>query len=99
MSTCENCGLGSCVCVVRPSRALDTQVGGQHYKGMKIQPTEYAHANKLGFLEGNVVKYISRHDKKNGREDVEKAIHYCQMILQMEYDEKLKDGDGAGPKG
>lgn len=64
---------------------LDTQVGGSHYKDMAIQPVTYIHANKLGFLEGNVVKYISRHAEKGGRQDIEKVIHYCQLLLQLQY--------------
>ncbi len=67
---------------------LDTQVGGDHYKDMTIQPVEYIHANKMPFIDGNVIKYISRHRSKNGAADVRKAIHYCQMILQMEYGEQ-----------
>ncbi len=67
---------------------LDTQVGGGHYKGMKIQPVEYILANGIGYLEGNVIKYISRHGSKNGAEDVRKALHYCQLILQLQYGEK-----------
>jgi hypothetical protein len=70
-----------------PDTALDTQVGGSHYKDMKIQPVEYIHANNIPFLDGNVVKYISRHRNKNGAADVHKAIHYCQLILQLEYGE------------
>lgn len=66
-------------------KATDTQVGGTHYKDMPIQPVTYIHANKLSFLEGNVVKYITRHKAKNGRADVEKALHYCQLILELEY--------------
>lgn len=60
------------------------QVGGSHYQ-LAIQPVDYIHANKLTFLEGNVVKYVTRHRKKNGAEDVKKAIHYLQMILEKEY--------------
>jgi len=66
-------------------KATDTQIGGSHYKDMPIQPVTYIHANKLSFLEGNVVKYITRHKAKNGRADVEKALHYCQLILELEY--------------
>jgi hypothetical protein len=71
----------------RTATPLDTQVGGSHYKDMKIQPVEYIHANAMPYMDGNVVKYISRHRNKNGAEDVRKAIQYCQMILQMEYGE------------
>ena len=71
----------------KEQRALKEQVGGQHYKGCKIQPVEYIHANGLDYLEGNVIKYITRHRTKGeGRKDIEKAIHYAQLILEMEYD-------------
>ena len=52
-----------------------------------IQPVLYIQANDLDYLQGNVVKYISRHKVKNGAEDIRKAIHYCQLILEMQYDE------------
>ena len=65
--------------------ALDKQVGSNHYKLAGIQPIEYIHANNLSFCEGNVVKYITRHRNKNKEEDVRKALHYCQLILKLEY--------------
>ena len=72
---------------MKEDRALKQQVGGEHYKGCKIQPVEYIHANGLDYLEGNVIKYITRHRTKGeGRKDIEKAIHYAQLILEMEYD-------------
>ena len=46
--------------------AFDTQEGGNHYKDMEIQPTEYNQRNKLGWCEGNIIKYVSRHKNKNG---------------------------------
>ena len=68
------------------NKALDKQVGGSHYKDCKIQPVEYIYSNGLDFLEGNVVKYITRHRTKgDGEADIRKVIHYAQMILQMEY--------------
>lgn len=67
--------------------ALNIQVGGGHYKDMKIQPVEYIHANNLSFLEGNIVKYITRHKTKNKAQDIRKVIHYAQLILQLEYNE------------
>lgn len=57
------------------------QVGGDHYKTMKIQPIEYILANDLGFCEANIVKYISRYKQKNGVQDVKKVIHYAEMLL------------------
>ena len=56
------------------------QVGGDHYKSQTIQPIEYILANQLTYCEGNVVKYITRHKKKNGLEDILKAIHYLELI-------------------
>jgi hypothetical protein len=66
--------------------AKDEQVGGGHYREMKIQPAEFVHANQLGYLEGNVIKYVCRHKKKNGAEDLKKAIHYLQLLLSLEYE-------------
>jgi len=60
------------------------QVGGDHYQ-TKIQPVEYIHANGLPFIEGNIVKYISRHKAKGGAGDIEKAISYCKMLLKLDY--------------
>ena len=65
--------------------ALSSQEGGDHYKKLKIQPVEFIFQNNLGFLEGNVVKYITRHKDKNGAEDIKKVIHYCQLILELQY--------------
>jgi len=67
--------------------AFNNQVGGSHYKDMKIQPVEFITANNLSFLEGNVVKYIARHHAKNGADDVRKAIHYCELILRTVYND------------
>ena len=65
--------------------ALDTQEGGQHYKTMPIQPVEYITKNSIPYLEGNVIKYVSRHQSKNGIEDIKKAIHYLQLIAELKY--------------
>jgi hypothetical protein len=65
--------------------SLDVQVGGSHYKDKGIQPVEYCYQNNLGFLESNVVKYVSRHKDKNKADDIKKAIHYCKFILEFEY--------------
>lgn len=67
------------------SNALDTQVGGEHYKKQKIQPIEYIHANGIPFMEGNIIKYATRHKDKNGAQDIEKIIHYAKLLLQLEY--------------
>ena len=66
------------------ARVLSTQVGGSHYQ-LPIQPVDYIVKNELGYREGNAIKYITRHKNKNGKEDLTKAIHYLQMIIE-EYD-------------
>ena len=64
--------------------ALDRQVGGEHYKNFKIQPIEFITANKLSFIQACIIKYICRFDKKNGKEDIDKAIHYCELLKELE---------------
>jgi hypothetical protein len=66
---------------------LTRQEGGSHYKDCKMQPVEFIHANKLNFLEGSVVKRVCRHRRKNGAEDIRKAIHELELILALEYPE------------
>jgi hypothetical protein len=63
--------------------ALDKQVGGSHYKDFKIQPIEFITANKLSFIQASIIKYICRYDKKNGKEDIDKAIHYCELLKEL----------------
>ena len=63
----------------------DKQIGGSHYKDCVIQPVDYIVKNNLDFLEGNVVKYITRHKTKNGIEDIRKVIHYAELILEKKY--------------
>jgi hypothetical protein len=65
--------------------ASKSQVGGRHYADFAIQPSEFIHRNGIGFLEGNVIKYVCRHHAKNGRQDIEKAIHYLQLLLEWGY--------------
>lgn len=71
----------------KPKQALDIQEGGNHYKDMAIQPVEYITANNIPFMEGNVIKYVSRHMSKNGAQDIKKAIHFLELILQLRYPE------------
>ena len=66
---------------------LTSQVDGDHYTSMKIQPAEFINENNLQFAEGNAIKYICRHQKKGKRKDIEKAIHYLEMILERDYDD------------
>jgi hypothetical protein len=65
--------------------ALQEQVGGGHYKELAIQPVEYIHKNNLGFIEGCVIKYVTRHKSKNGQQDIYKAIHFLNLLLELEY--------------
>jgi len=71
------------------SSSLARQVGGDHYKDCVIQPTVYCQLNKLNTCEANIVKYITRHNKKGeGKKDIEKVIHYAEMLLELEYPDK-----------
>ena len=63
----------------------DQQVGGSHYKKMKIQPSRFVHENRLLFAEGNVIKYICRHHMKGKEVDIDKAIHYLEMVKERDY--------------
>ena len=72
-------------------KPLERQEGGDHYD-LPIQPLEYIHANQLGYIEGNIIKYPTRHRKKNGVEDIKKIIHYCELLLELEYGENKKEG-------
>jgi len=65
--------------------AYDKQIGGTHYRKMKIQPSKFVIENELLFPEGNVIKYICRHRYKNGKEDLEKAVHFIEMIIERDY--------------
>ena len=66
--------------------SLDKQIDGDHYKGMKIQPAQFINENQLLFAEGNAIKYICRHKLKGKQKDIEKAIHYLEMIMERDYD-------------
>ena len=66
----------------------EKQIGGSHYNNKAIQPIDYILENKLGYCEGNVIKYVTRHKDKNGAEDIKKAIHYLQFILANDYGEQ-----------
>tara|TARA_R100000697_G_scaffold52845_1_gene66078 strand:- start:289 stop:495 length:207 start_codon:yes stop_codon:yes gene_type:complete len=65
--------------------AYDNQVGGDHYKKYVIQPSEFINKNKLLFPEGCVIKYVTRHQDKRGKEDLEKAKHFIDMIIERDY--------------
>jgi hypothetical protein len=72
--------------------ALNEQPGGSHYKGKAIQPVQYIHANGIGYCEGNVIKYVSRWREKNGLQDLLKARHYIDLLIELEGLEKAEFG-------
>jgi hypothetical protein len=67
-------------------KASKKQVGGQHYKGMAIQPVDFIVANDIPYCEANAIKYICRHGLKGGLEDIDKAIHYLELLKELKYD-------------
>jgi hypothetical protein len=67
--------------------ALQKQIGGSHYAEMAIQPMEYSMANNLDACQHTIVKYVSRFRNKNGIEDLKKAIHCIEMLMEFEYGE------------
>ena len=70
--------------------SYDKQVGGNHYKDMAIQPSEFVNKNKMLFAEGNAIKYICRHNNKGGKQDLEKAKHYIDMIIERDYGDETQ---------
>lgn len=76
--------------------ALDKQVGGGHYKKMKIQPLAFIHANEIGFAEGSAIKYLCRWRDKNGIQDLEKAKHFIELLIQLETEKGKQDGQVTG---
>jgi len=67
------------------SKVYNKQIGGSHYKDMVLQPSEFINKNKLQFAEGNAIKYICRHTNKGEVQDLEKAKHYIDMIIERDY--------------
>ena len=68
--------------------AKDRQVAGDHYRTLPIQPAEFIHRKGIGYLAGNVIKYVCRHGAKGGRQDLEKARHYIDLLIEAEYPEQ-----------
>jgi len=64
-------------------KATDKQIGGTHYTSFKIQPIEFISKNNLSLIQGCIIKYICRFDKKNGVEDLDKIIHYCELQKEL----------------
>ena len=61
------------------------QIGGSHYRSMVIQTREFINKNNIPFAERNAIKYLCRHKQKNQKEDLLKAIHYCEMAIERDY--------------
>ena len=70
------------------SEVYKKQIGGDHYKNMVIQPSEFINKNNLPFAEGNAIKYICRHKDKGGKEDLKKAKHYIDMVIERDYSDE-----------
>ena len=65
-------------------KVSETQIGGSHYSEMAIQPIEFIHKNNLSFIQGNVIKYVCRYKSKGGIEDLQKAKHYIDLLIELE---------------
>lgn len=77
-------------------KATDKQVGGDHYRKLKIQPSKYNHANNIPFIEGCIIKYATRWRDKGGIEDLEKIKHYVDLLIEFESNpEDTKSIDGS----
>tara|TARA_R100000951_G_scaffold108791_1_gene105251 strand:- start:546 stop:797 length:252 start_codon:yes stop_codon:yes gene_type:complete len=74
--------------------SLTKQVGGDHYKKMKIQPIEYISANKMLFEDGNIIKYVSRF-RNSGKaiKDLEKIIHYAEILIDLELEDQKNENN------
>lgn len=70
-------------------KALKTQIGGNYYKDMKMQPVELFALTRCTAFQANIWKYITRYKYKNGKEDIEKAMHYAQLALELNCDGNL----------
>ncbi len=71
--------------IEKKQTALDSQISGDHYKKLAIQPVEYVHKNNLNFLQGSIIKYVTRYKDKNGIDDLQKARHCIDLLIEMEY--------------
>lgn len=69
--------------------ANDTQIGGEHYKTKAVQPWDFIVSNGMGYLEGCIVKYVSRHSLKGGIEDLQKAQHYLSKLIELQEPAKI----------
>ena len=69
------------------NKAFFRQVGGKHYQSMKIQPSQFINENDIHYAEGNAINYKCRHRLKGKKEDILKAIHYLEMVLERDYND------------
>jgi Protein of unknwon function (DUF3310) len=76
--------------------ALDKQEGGSHYLQFKIQPIDFIQHNSLNFCQGNIIKYVTRYKEKNGIEDLKKAIHYLEILIEYETRRENETGTKTG---
>ena len=79
-------GSDKMTCTVIPMKAYDKQVGGTHYKKLKIQPMQYSMANKLDACQHTIVKYVTRHEDKAGKKDLYKAMHTVLLLIEEKYE-------------
>lgn len=79
-------------------KTLETQIGGNHYKDMNIQPLEFIMANNLPYCEANIIKYICRYKSKNGIQDLNKARHYLDILIEHEQ-RRTESGDSEERSG
>lgn len=70
---------------MKKKNPMNEQIGGKYYKDMSIQPVEFIHRNGVGFIEGSIIKYVCRYKFKNGKQDLEKAKHFLEMLIKIEY--------------
>lgn len=68
-------------------KAMDVQIGGDHYKKYKIQPMEFFHKNEIPVMSSAICKYVIRHKDKNGVQDLLKARHLIDVLIEMDYPE------------
>lgn len=81
--------------VVAVCESPKEQVGGDNYRKMKIQPIEFITANNLGFCVGNIIKYVARYPYKNGKEDLLKARHYIDLLIESEYPDNGEENNNG----
>ena len=67
-----------------PAKAIDQQIGGDHYKKFKLQPAEFCYINNIPYLEATAIKYLCRWRDKGGIQDLDKAIHFIQLLKEFE---------------